>query len=83
MLRRKNTQFIPKYKQEAFTTVKTIVKQTVLEALAESDCDADGPYRLEQAQTLDLNKWIDLMDNVTKGLVKLLQRIKVLKVQLQ
>ena len=78
MLRRKNSQFISKYKQEAFTTIKTIVKQNVLEAVADNDCDADGPYSIEQAQTLDLNKWMDLIDNVTQTLVKLLSRIKVI-----
>lgn len=77
MLRRRNIQFISKYKQECFTTIKTVVKQLVLEALADNDCDADGPYNIEQAQILDLNKWIELMDNVTRGLVKLLLRIKV------
>lgn len=77
MLRRRNTQFIAKYKQESFTTIKTIVKQLVLEALADNDCDTEGPYNIEQAQVLDLNKWIELMDNVTRGLIKLLKRIKV------
>lgn len=79
MLRRSNMNFILKYKQEAITRIKTIVKQVVFETLAENDCDADGPYNIEQAQTLDLNKWIELMRTVTTSLVKLLHRIKVRK----
>lgn len=81
MLRRKNVKFILKYKEEIFTTIKTIVKQLIFEALADNDFDIDGPYTVEKVQLLNLSEWIDLINKITTSLVKFLNRVEVIKLQ--
>ena len=70
-------QFILKYKEEMFTTIRTRVKQLVFEALAENDFDIDGPYNTEKIQLLSLDEWIELINRITRDLIKFLQRVEV------
>lgn len=76
MLRRGSTSFIGQYQTEAYTAIRALVKQIALERLAESDCEAHGPF-VDRVQSLPLPYFLQLMDIVTLQLAKLLRKIKV------
>jgi len=73
--------FISKYQTESFTAVRALVKQVVLERLAESDCEVLGPVQ-ERVQSLTLAHFLLLMENVTTQVTKLLKKVKVKKLDI-
>ncbi|GLH01415.1 Vacuolar protein sorting-associated protein 54 [Gryllus bimaculatus] len=79
MLRQKHFHFIDTYKEEAFTTVKAVVKQMVIEVMAASD-SGDSELALtgqgDQTQALSLSDWLGLLRNTTHTLMQLIHRVK-------
>jgi vacuolar protein sorting-associated protein 54 len=79
MLRQKHFHFIDTYKDEAFTTIKAVVKQMVIEVVAASD---SGDFELaltglgDQLQGLELQDWLHLLENTTSTLLCLVHRVK-------
>nr|CAD7261959.1 unnamed protein product [Timema shepardi] len=79
MLREKHFQFIDMYKEEAFTTIKAIVKQMVIEVVAASE-SGDTEMALtglgDHLQGVDLEDWLRLMEDTTETLLRLIHRVK-------
>nr|CAD7451911.1 unnamed protein product [Timema tahoe] len=79
MLREKHFQFIDMYKEEAFTTIKAIVKQMVIEVVAASE-SGDTEMALtglgDQLQGVNLEDWLRLMEDTTETLLRLIHRVK-------
>ena len=77
LLRKKNLSFIDSYKDEAITTIKALIKQLVIEVIASGDNEICLTGSGEEAQSLTLNEWIQLLDSATVSLLKLLKRIRL------
>ncbi|XP_047119390.1 vacuolar protein sorting-associated protein 54 [Schistocerca piceifrons] len=79
MLRQKHLNFIDTYKEEAFTTIKAVVKQIVIEEVAASD-STDNEVALtgvgDQLQGLAISDWLHLLRRTTGTLLQLLTRVK-------
>ncbi|XP_071445238.1 vacuolar protein sorting-associated protein 54 isoform X2 [Hetaerina americana] len=83
MLRRKHFDFIETYKEEAFTTIKALMKQIVIEAVAASDSKEveDFNTSAEQQQQnplpgLHLSEWTKVLQRCTSSLLLLVGRVK-------
>jgi vacuolar protein sorting-associated protein 54 len=75
MLRVQRLNFIQVFKDEACTTIKTVVKQTLIETLAREDtCDAASPF--EQINELNFGKWKRLLNQLFDNLFVILKRIE-------
>lgn len=84
LLRQKNFGFIDAYKDEAIVTVRTVIKQMVIEVIASSDDERCLTGAGETAQCLTISEWVALLDKVTVVLLRLLKRVKaVLSVMYQ
>lgn len=77
LLREKNFKFIEKYKEEAIVAIKAIIKQMVIEVIASSDAEICLTGAGEEAQSLSIPDWIQLLEKATITLLKLLHRIKL------
>ncbi|KDR08332.1 Vacuolar protein sorting-associated protein 54, partial [Zootermopsis nevadensis] len=79
MLHQKHFNFVDTYKDEAFTTIKAVVKQIVIEVIAASDL-GDSELALtglgDQLQGLELHDWLHLLENTTSTLMCLVHRVK-------
>lgn len=74
LLRQKNFSFIDAYKDEAIVTVRTLIKQMVIEVIAKSDDDDRSAG--ESAQCLTISEWVALLGRATVILLRLLKRVK-------
>ncbi|KAK2182245.1 hypothetical protein NP493_359g01050 [Ridgeia piscesae] len=78
MLRQGKLEFIHVYRQEACTTVKTVIKQTVIEAVAAmEDIDLNTTTLADQMRLLDYKQWVELLSQVFSNLLIVLTRTKV------
>lgn len=76
LLRKGQFNFIETYKEEAIVTVKALVKQMMIEVIATSDFEICLTGAGEEAQSLSLTEWINLLETATDTLLKLLKRVK-------
>lgn len=76
LLRKKNFTFIDMYKDEAIVTIKAFIKQLVIEVIATSDVEICLTGAGEEAQSLSISEWIDLLERATIALLEILNRIK-------
>lgn len=76
LLRQKNFSFIDAYKDEAIITVRTLIKQMVIEVIATSDEDRSCTGPGESAQCLTISEWVALLGRATVILLRLLKRVK-------
>lgn len=78
LLRQNNLQFLEVYKKEAVTAAQAVLKQLVIEQLA--DCEGDSEVCLtgsgEAPPTLDPAQWLRLLVLATEALSKLVQRVR-------
>ncbi|PNF33403.1 Vacuolar protein sorting-associated protein 54 [Cryptotermes secundus] len=81
MLRQNHFDFIDMYKDEAFTAIKAVMKQMVIEVIAASDT-GDSELALtglgDQLQVLELHDLLHLLENATSTLMCLVHRVKAL-----
>ncbi|KAK7104655.1 hypothetical protein V1264_019335 [Littorina saxatilis] len=77
MLRQHKFNFVDVYREEAFTALKAIVKQTIVEAVsaAEDVMDMEGSLA-DQMRLLDYQRWMELLRQIFDNLVLMLQRAK-------
>ncbi|XP_054714166.1 vacuolar protein sorting-associated protein 54-like [Uloborus diversus] len=81
MLRQAHFSFIQTFKEECLTTIKALIKQTVIEEISKTDeCDVESNTGnlAEQLRSLNFPKWLSLLQLVMKNLHFLLQRIQAL-----
>ncbi|KAK3799206.1 hypothetical protein RRG08_054333 [Elysia crispata] len=78
MLRQNKFNFIDVYREEAFTALKAIVKQTVVEAVAVAeDIDTENATSLaDQMRLLNYAQWMKLLQAVFTNIMVLLNRVK-------
>ncbi|KAM7353294.1 VPS54 subunit of GARP complex scat [Cochliomyia hominivorax] len=76
LLRKKNFSFVEAYKDEAIVTIRTIIKQLVIEFIATSDAEICLTGHGEEAQNLTFSEWIALLAKATVALLTVLQRIQ-------
>jgi len=79
MLRQHKFNFVDVYREEAFTALKTIVKQTVVEAVSvadEIDTEGSAGSLADQMRLLNYPQWTDLLGNIFSNLKVLLKRAK-------
>lgn len=80
MLRKSRFNFVDVYREEAFTAVKAIVKQTVVEAVsvAENVDTEDGSVSslADQMRMLNYPQWMDLLKQIFSNLLVHLKRAK-------
>ena len=76
LLRKRNLNFIDTYKDEVITTVRAVIKELMIEVIASSDAEICLTGAGEEAQSLSLSEWVNLLDKATVTLLKLLQRVK-------
>lgn len=79
MLRQHKFNFIDVYREEAFTALKAIIKQTVVEAVSVADdIDTEGSAGslADQMRLLNYSQWMDLLTNVFSNLKVILKRAK-------
>ncbi|KAI8115059.1 Vacuolar protein sorting-associated protein 54 [Lucilia cuprina] len=76
LLRKKNFSFVEAYKDEAIVTIRTIIKQLVIEFIATSDAEICLTGAGEEAQNLSFSEWISLLAKATVALLMVLQRIQ-------
>lgn len=76
LLRKRNFTFIDMYKDEAIVTIKAFIKQLVIEVIATSDKEICLTGAGEEAQSLSISEWIDLLERATITLLEILNRIK-------
>lgn len=79
MLRLQRLSFVDVFREEAYTAIKTVIKQTVIEALSRED-NIDVGQRLngifEQLGFIDFINWLALIEEVFETLLILLKRIQ-------
>ncbi|GFO34669.1 vacuolar protein sorting-associated protein 54 [Plakobranchus ocellatus] len=78
MLRQHKFNFVDVYREEAFTAIKAIVKQTVVEAVAVAeDIDTENATSLaDQMRLLNYSQWMDLLQTAFINIMVLLNRTK-------
>ncbi|KAJ9582809.1 hypothetical protein L9F63_022850, partial [Diploptera punctata] len=76
MLRQKHFHFIDTYKDEAFTTIKAVVKQLLIAASDSGDTELALTGLGDQLQGLDLHDWLNLLESTTSTLLRLIHRVK-------
>ncbi|XP_005105432.1 vacuolar protein sorting-associated protein 54 [Aplysia californica] len=79
MLRQHKFNFIDVYREEAFTALKAVVKQTVVEAVAvadDVDTEGNAGSLADQMRLLNYSQWMNLLGNVFSSLMVLLNRVK-------
>lgn len=76
LLRKNNFNFVEAYKDEAIVTIRTIIKQLVIEFIATSDAEICLTGNGEEAQNLSFSEWIELLEKATVALLMVLQRIQ-------
>ncbi|KAK3932956.1 Vacuolar protein sorting-associated protein 54 [Frankliniella fusca] len=78
LLRQKHFNFIDTYKSEAFTTIRAVVKQLVIEVVAASDgISNDADLSLgDQMQALSVSEWFGLIQQATDTLMSLVLHVK-------
>lgn len=78
LLRQKHFNFIDTYKSEAFTTIRALVKQMVIEVVAASDgISNDADLSLgDQMQALSVTEWFGLIQQATDTLMNLVLHVK-------
>lgn len=73
--------FIDIYKEEAFTAVKAVIKQTVIEIISQTECvDSDSYFSnaMDIVKALQFSQWLGVLKEVFFNCLKLLMRIKAL-----
>ncbi|KAJ1526655.1 hypothetical protein ONE63_008238 [Megalurothrips usitatus] len=78
LLRQKHFNFIDTYKSEAFTTIRAVVKQLVIEVVAASDgISNEADLSLgDQMQILSVTEWFGLIQRATDTLKNLVLHVK-------
>ncbi|KAI4460664.1 vacuolar protein sorting 54 [Holotrichia oblita] len=78
LLRQQHLQFLETYKQEAVTAAQTLLKQLLIEQLA--DVEDDMEHCLtgsgEAPPSLDSSHWLQVLSLASEALGKLVQRVK-------
>lgn len=77
LLRQNHTQFLEIFKQESITAAQTLLKQFMIEALADVEDDEDQCLRGSGEVTLsmDATHWMKALTAASEALQKLLERI--------
>ncbi|KAL3268454.1 hypothetical protein HHI36_007565 [Cryptolaemus montrouzieri] len=77
LLRQNQTKFLEIYKQESITAAQTLLKQFMIEALADAEDDQEQCLRGSGEVTLsmDATHWMKAFSAASEALEKLLQRI--------
>ncbi|XP_052766804.1 vacuolar protein sorting-associated protein 54-like [Mya arenaria] len=78
MLRLHKMDFLDVYRDETFTGMKAVVKQTVIVAVCEADdIDTENNSSLaDQMRLLNYRQWSALMENIFNNLLTILKRAK-------
>ncbi|KAL4238528.1 Vacuolar protein sorting-associated protein 54 [Mactra antiquata] len=79
MLRLQKLTFFEVYRNEAFTSMKSTVKQTVIEAVSVADnidTDDNNISLADQMRLLNYTQWMKLMRNIFQNLLTVLKRAK-------
>ncbi|XP_043498627.1 vacuolar protein sorting-associated protein 54 [Polistes fuscatus] len=76
LLRQKHLRFVETYVFEAATTIRAIIKQRVIEALAASDCCSDQQAAALEVSGLSHAERLTFLHNTIHSLTKLLVRVK-------
>lgn len=79
MLRQRQFNMLDTYKEEAFSAVRAVIKQTVVDAVSVAgsmDVDTASSSLAEQMRLLNFSQWLSLFSTVFENLLKLLDRIK-------
>ncbi|KAF7492424.1 Vacuolar protein sorting-associated protein 54 [Sarcoptes scabiei] len=79
MLKLQNFNFIDTFREEAFTAIKTSVKQTVIETLSFEDnieVARIDTSLFEQLECLEYDKWFECLRTVFERLLILMKRIR-------
>ncbi|XP_045182088.2 vacuolar protein sorting-associated protein 54-like [Mercenaria mercenaria] len=79
MLRLQKFQFLDVYRDETFTGMKAVVKQTVIEAVCAADdidTDDNNISLADQMRLLNYTQWTELMKNIFQNLLVVLKRAK-------
>ncbi|XP_071962445.1 vacuolar protein sorting-associated protein 54-like [Antedon mediterranea] len=80
LLRQHKFSFLEDYKNESTTSIKTMVKQTVVAAVSEADSiDVEGNLGslADQMRLLNFTEWLQMFKIVFINLAKLLHRVKM------
>ncbi|XP_048586401.1 vacuolar protein sorting-associated protein 54 [Nematostella vectensis] len=79
LLHKHKFQFIHLYREEAFSTIKSTIKQTVQGfVMRNSEPDEESPRLAEAMRGLDFEQWMDMLQNVFDAALQVLRRMKVL-----
>lgn len=81
MLQQNNFKFLTIFKEECFTTIKALMKQTVIEEVSkvdDLDVESNAGNLADQLTILSFGKWLELFGYIMKNLDFLLLRIQVL-----
>ncbi|XP_071079341.1 vacuolar protein sorting-associated protein 54-like [Haliotis cracherodii] len=77
LLRQNKLNFVDVYREEAFTALKAVIKQTVVEAVsAADDIDTEGNVGslADQMRLLNYPQWMSLLKHIFSNMMQLLQR---------
>lgn len=78
MIRKDKFNFVDMFREEAFTAIRSAVKQTVVEAVSEADnveTPDDNVTSLgDQMRMLDYKQWMELLNKIFSNLLVLLKR---------
>ncbi|XP_041352361.1 vacuolar protein sorting-associated protein 54-like [Gigantopelta aegis] len=77
LLRQDKLNFVDVYREEAFTALKAIIKQTVIEAVSEADdisTEGNVGSLADQMRLLSYGQWMDLLRRIFLNVMILLRR---------
>ncbi|KAK3733355.1 hypothetical protein QZH41_013684 [Actinostola sp. cb2023] len=79
LLRKHKFHFIHLYRDEAYSTIKSTIKQTVHGALADqADNEEENQSIAEIMRGLDYEQWLQILQRVFNASLEILKRIKIL-----
>lgn len=76
LLRQNHFQFLEIYKQEAVTAAQALLKQIMIEHLAEDENETCLTGSGEVTPSIDAKNWLQLLNIASQALGKLMQRVK-------
>lgn len=76
LLRQNHLQFLETYKHEAVTAVQTLLKQLLIEQLAEDETEHCLTGVAEATPSLDASNWLKILLLASEAFLKLIQRVK-------
>jgi len=78
MLRVDYYEFIDTFKEEAYTTIETWIKQTVIELLHSEDIVFKSSLPFDQLNELEFYKWLNVVTQIFRNLYIVLKRIQII-----